>query len=122
LSEVLTETNFARMLALAERLAVEARKAVKLHGLTWCIAQSGARVETMWSPEPPVNATQVAHVRNGTLESLLHVYFLNRGIIITPFHCMLLMCPATSEADVSRYVAAFTEFCKEIALLQAGSR
>jgi glutamate-1-semialdehyde 2,1-aminomutase len=119
LSQVLTETNFGRMVELAHSLAVSARQEVLRHQLPWHIAQSGARVETMWSPTPPANATEVARYRDGDLEALLHVYFLNRGILITPFHSMLLMCPATSAADVGRYCEVFRGFCMEIAATKA---
>lgn len=114
LSDVLTERNFERMIALAGQLAEGAREIVHHFGLRWHIAQSGARVETMWSPKPPINAMDVTRTRDPILESLMHVYFLNRGVIITPFHCMLLMCPATQESDVAQYLSVFSEFCREI--------
>src|SRR5208337_385030 len=114
LSAVLTEANFRKMISLAEELAADARAVVARHRLPWHIAQSGARVETMWMARPPVNASEVAKSRDGTLEALLHVYFLNRGILITPFHSMLLMCPATSAADIARYSAVFSSFCREL--------
>jgi glutamate-1-semialdehyde 2,1-aminomutase len=34
---------------------------------------------------------------------------MNRGVLLTPFHNMTLMCPATTEADVDRHDAAFAE-------------
>jgi glutamate-1-semialdehyde 2,1-aminomutase len=114
LSEVLTETNYKRMIALAESLAADARAIVARHGLPWHIAQSGARVETMWAAIPPMNASEVAKSRDGALEALLHIYFLNRGILITPFHSMLLMCPATSARDVARYSEVFASFCRDL--------
>jgi glutamate-1-semialdehyde 2,1-aminomutase len=114
LSEVLTETNFARMIGMAERLAGSAREVIGKHALPWHIAQSGARVETMWSKDPPANASEVARARDDILEACFHVYCLNRGIIVTPFHCMLLMSPATKEVDVERYTIVFEEFCREI--------
>jgi glutamate-1-semialdehyde 2,1-aminomutase len=84
------------------------------HGLPWHIAQSGARVETIWAAIPPMNASEVAKSRDGALEALLHIYFLNRGILITPFHSMLLMCPATSARDVARYSEVFASFCRDL--------
>jgi glutamate-1-semialdehyde 2,1-aminomutase len=32
---------------------------------------------------------------------------LNRGVLITPFHNMILVCPETSIEDVDKLVAAF---------------
>ncbi len=114
LSDVLTAGNFERMITLAGRLAAGARESVRQFRLDWHVAQSGARVETMWSSQPPTNAADVARSRNEVLEALMHVYFLNRGVIITPFHCMLLMCPSTQEADVAQYLRVFSEFCRDV--------
>ncbi len=52
--------------------------------------------------------------RDGVLESLLHVYFMNRGVLITPFHSMLLMCPASTPADSDRYVEVLESFCADL--------
>jgi glutamate-1-semialdehyde 2,1-aminomutase len=61
----------------------------------------------------------VARGRDTTLEALFHLYMLNRGLLITPFHSMLLICPATRPADVDRYSGVFQGFCSE--LLAAGA-
>src|SRR5574337_1003867 len=114
LSQVLTADAFARMIALAEELAARARAVVAAHGLPWHVAQMGARVETMYAAEPPRNATDVKNGRDGALEALLHVYFMNRGVLITPFHSMLLLCPASAPGDVDRYVAVLESFCAEL--------
>ena len=83
--------------------------------------QIGARVETMFAPEPPANAADVARGRNGALESLLHVWFMNRGVLITPFHSMLLMCPATTRAEADRYVEVLDGFCAALIERCAGT-
>ena len=41
------------------------------------------------------------------LERAVHLYLLNRGIMITPFHNMTLVCPATTEAHIERYLDVF---------------
>jgi glutamate-1-semialdehyde 2,1-aminomutase len=112
LAEVLTPAAFAHMVSLAENLAVRMRQVVAEFALPWYVEQLGARVETMFAPMPPMNAADVAAGRDGDLEALLHVYFLNRGVLITPFHCMLLMCPASAASDADRYVEVLREFCE----------
>ncbi len=112
LEHVLTDAAFASMLRLAERLAAGARALIAEAGLPWYVAQSGARVETMYAPQAPRNAGDVARGRDGTLEALLHVYFMNRGVLLTPFHSMMLMCPATAAQDVDRYLAVLGEFAR----------
>jgi glutamate-1-semialdehyde 2,1-aminomutase len=114
LEHVLTGAAFERMIALAEGLARRVRAVVASHGLRWHVAQMGARVETMYAPDAPRDAADVARGRDGVLESLLHVYFMNRGVLITPFHSMLLMCPATGPADTDRYVEVLEAFCTEL--------
>jgi glutamate-1-semialdehyde aminotransferase len=34
---------------------------------------------------------------------------MNRGVLMTPFHNMALMSPATVETDVDRHTSAFDE-------------
>jgi glutamate-1-semialdehyde 2,1-aminomutase len=114
LSQVLTAENFARMIALADELGRRCRSVVSKCGLPWFIAQSGARVETLLTPRAPRNASELARTRDGTLETLLHLYMLNRGVLITPFHSMLLMCPDTTAADLERYIGVFEGLCREL--------
>ena len=114
LSQILTAAGFAHMIALADQLGTRARQVVRKYGLPWHIAQSGARVETLLIPSAPRNASELARTRDGVIETLLHLYMLNRGVLITPFHSMLLMCPATSAADVDRYVSGFEGLCQEL--------
>lgn len=117
LSGVFTDENFARMIRRAEALAHAAQSAMEHHRLPWHAVQAGARVEIMWSVSAGKNATEVARSRDGELDALIHVYGLNRGIVITPFHSMLLMCPATSEDDVTRFTDTFEAFCRDVAEL-----
>lgn len=114
LGKVLTDAAFDRMIELARSLAVRAREVIAAHELPWYVAQVGARLETMYAPDAPRNASDVRNGRNGVLESLLHVYFMNRGVLITPFHSMLLMCPASVPADGDRYLAVLEEFCEDL--------
>ena len=120
LDRVLTDSAFASMLLLSERLAEGARALIAEARLPWYVAQSGARVETLYAPQPPRNAGDVARGRDGTLEALLHVFFMNRGVLLTPFHSMMLMCPATTDQDVDRYLAVLAEFAT--ALNQSDTR
>jgi glutamate-1-semialdehyde 2,1-aminomutase len=115
LEHVLTPAAFEHMIARATDLAQRSRVIIARHGLRWHVEQTGARVETLFAPAPPRNAADVARGRDAVLEALLHVYLLNRGVLITPFHCMLLMCPATTTADVDAYAAVLERLCAELA-------
>jgi glutamate-1-semialdehyde 2,1-aminomutase len=110
LAQVLTQRAFAHMHRLAGRLADGVREAIAKHRLPWHVTQIGGRVEYMFSAQVPRNATEAALARHGGLETLLHVFFLNRGVLLTPFHNMVLMCPASTEDDVARHTAMFGAF------------
>ncbi|MFN6994593.1 MAG: transaminase [Aquincola tertiaricarbonis] len=107
LSQVLTDEAFERMLALAERLQQGVNDSVRRHGLPWHATRVGARVETLFAPDEPVNAQDVKRQRDGDLEGLLHLWLMNRGVLITPFHNMMLCCPGTTADDVDLHNAAF---------------
>jgi glutamate-1-semialdehyde 2,1-aminomutase len=115
LESVLTPENYARMIANATQLAMQARGLIASQGLPWHVTQIGARAEIMFMPEPPRNGADVIAQRNGDLETLLHAFYMNEGILVTPFHTMLLMCPATTLGDVDRHTSVFERF---IALLR----
>ena len=111
LEQVLTADAFDRMIGVAEHLAARMRAVIARHALPWHVAQIGARVETMFAADAPRDAADVARGRDGVLESLLHVHFMNRGVLITPFHSMLLMCPATTRTEADRCVEVLDGFC-----------
>ena len=115
LEEVLTPENFERMIANASRLAEGARAIIAENRLPWHVTQIGARVEIMFMPEPPRNGADVIAARRGDLETLLHAFYMNEGILVTPFHTMFLMCPPTTTEDVDRHTAVFGRF---VALLR----
>ncbi len=110
LEEVLTPENFERMIANASRLADGARAIIAENRLPWHVTQIGARAEIMFMPEPPRNGADVIAARRGDLETLLHAFYMNEGILVTPFHTMFLMCPATTAEDVDRHTTVFGRF------------
>jgi glutamate-1-semialdehyde 2,1-aminomutase len=114
LGEVLTDAAFARMSALCARFVDGVEAAFERSAVPWSIVSLGARAEYRFAPEPPRSGAESAAVADRGLEEYLHLYLLNRGVLITPFHNMALMCPATTEADVDRHTEAFTAAVGEI--------
>jgi glutamate-1-semialdehyde aminotransferase len=114
LDEVLTPAAFERMLALGERFAAGVDAVIADRGLPWQATRLGCRVEYMFSPEPPRSGAEAAAAFDPGLDELLHLAMLNRGVLMTPFHMMALMCPATSEADVDAHSAALAEIAAEL--------
>jgi glutamate-1-semialdehyde 2,1-aminomutase len=114
LSAVLTQDAFDRMIVLGERFEAGVADAIDRHGLPWHVTRLGCRVEYLFRPDPPRTGSEAAAGGNAELDRLIHLYLLNRGILMTPFHNMALMSPATTEADVDVHTAAFDEAAREL--------
>ncbi|HXF30864.1 MAG TPA: transaminase [Solirubrobacterales bacterium] len=114
LDEVLTEPAFERMIALGERFAAGCEEVIAEFGLPWQATRLGCRVEYMFNPTPPRSGGEAAAAFDSPLDALLHLYMLNRGVLMTPFHMMALMSPATTEFDVDTHTAALREFAAEL--------
>jgi glutamate-1-semialdehyde 2,1-aminomutase len=113
LAEVMTEAAYAHMFPLATRLAEGLRAMIARHRLGWCVTQVGARTEFQFTATPPRNGSEADRILNPALEQNIHLYLLNRGLVITPFHNMMLVCPDTTADDVDRLVAAMDAFVVE---------
>ena len=107
LGHVLTDEAFAGMTALAARFAAGVRDVIEAHALPWSVSQLGARVECRFAQPAPRNGTESNAAADAELDDYLHVYLANRGILMTPFHNMALMCPATTAADVDLHQDVF---------------
>lgn len=114
LAEVMTDEAYAHMLPLAQTLAEGLREVIARHKLPWCVTQVGARSEFQFGPVAPRNGSEADAMFDGELEQIVHLHLLNRGVLITPFHNMMLVCPQTSPADVQRLLAAFGDCLAEL--------
>ena len=115
LGEVLTDEAFERMARLRERFVEGVESAIAEHGMPWSIVSLGARCEYRYSPEPPRTGAESAAAGDPQLDEYLHLYLMNRGVLITPFHNMALMCPATTEEQVDRHTEVFGQAVAELA-------
>jgi len=114
LEHVLTEEAFERMIALGERWADGVKGSIDRHGLPWEVQRIGCRAEYWFTPTPPRNGGEAAASEDHELMRFTHLYALNRGVLLTPFHNMALMSPATSEADVDAHTDVFGEMAAEL--------
>jgi glutamate-1-semialdehyde 2,1-aminomutase len=114
LEHVLTEEAFARMIELGERFERGVAEAIEAAGLPWHVTRLGCRVEYLFRAERPRTGSEAAAGADHLLDRLVHLYALNRGILLTPFHNMALMSPATSEEDVDRHTEVFSEAVGEL--------
>jgi glutamate-1-semialdehyde 2,1-aminomutase len=116
LAEVLTEEAFAGMIAVADVFAGGVRKIIQGYALPWSVSQVGARVEYRFADPAPRTGTESAACADAELEDFLHVYLANRGILLTPFHNMALMCPQTTTDDVARHHEVFAAALDDLLL------
>src|SRR4051794_37070864 len=104
LEHVLTQDAFAGMIGLATRYTTGVRTVFAEHGLPWTITQLGARAEYRFLPAAARTGSEAHEATDLELDDYLHVYLVNCGILLTPFHNMALMSPATAAESVDRHV------------------
>ncbi len=114
LSEVLTEGAFGHMEALAERYTEGVAGVIAAHGVSWSVTRLGARAEYRFVSPAPRSGGESAAAGDEELDEYMHLYTVNRGILMTPFHNMALMCPQTSQADVDRHTEVFAAAVAEL--------
>jgi glutamate-1-semialdehyde 2,1-aminomutase len=107
LEHVLTDEAFDAMAVLAERFTVGVQSIIDRHELPWSISRLGARSEYRFTSPAPSNGGQSNTAADAELEDFIHVYLVNRDVLLTPFHNMALMCPDTTSSDVDRHNEAF---------------
>jgi glutamate-1-semialdehyde 2,1-aminomutase len=117
LTEVLTDEAYGRMLPLGDRWSDGVDAGIARHGLPWHCNRLGARGEYTFTASAPRTGAEAHASGDFALEQFLHLYALNRGILLTPFHNMALMSPATTAADVDRHTEVFD---KALAALTGG--
>ncbi len=115
LSQVLTAPAFTSMMARAVEWTEGVQAAIDEFGMPWQVTRLGARAEYSFRPTPPRDGAEAAAADDFELQQYLHLHALNRGILITPFHNMALMCPATTSEDVARHTVAFREAVASLA-------
>jgi glutamate-1-semialdehyde 2,1-aminomutase len=107
LEHVLTDEAFAHMIGLGTAYTEGVQAVLDEYAVPWVIVQLGARAEYRFCPHVPRTGNQSRAAHDGEIEEFMHLYTLNRGLFITPFHNMALMCPDTSRADVDRHTEVF---------------
>jgi glutamate-1-semialdehyde 2,1-aminomutase len=115
LERVMTQAAYDHMLPLSKKLADGMAAAIARRNLPWHVSHVGARAEFVCAAKPPRNGTEAAAAMHGELEHAIHLFLLNRGVVITPFHNMTLVCPHTGAGDVERLVSVLGD-CLDLLL------
>jgi len=114
LGEVMTDDAFARMISLGERFEAGVAGVIEDRGLPWHVVRLGCRVEYLFRPDRARTGSEAAAGQDDEVDPFIHLYLLNRGILMTPFHNMALMSPATTADDVDRHTEVFAEMADEL--------
>ena len=109
LGEVLTPEAFDHMIALAIRFTEGVQGVLDEFDVPWSISRLGARAEYRFVAPAPRTGEESAAAADDDLDAYLHLAMCNRGILMTPFHNMALMCPDTSVSDVDTHTTVFRE-------------
>ena len=102
------------MTRLAQRFETGVNRIIQKYGLLWHVTRIGARVEYLFLTKPPRHGGEAHQGRHALSEALIHLYQLNRGILLTPFHNMALMCPFTRREDVDKHNSVLADCLNEI--------
>jgi glutamate-1-semialdehyde 2,1-aminomutase len=114
LSKVLTKEAFDYMIPMAERWTAGVEKTIAEFSVPWHVTRLGCRAEYLFSPNRPKNGAEARNAMDFELENVMHLYVMNRGILLTPFHNMALMAPTTAKEDVDHHSRVFREAVKEL--------
>jgi glutamate-1-semialdehyde 2,1-aminomutase len=114
LGEVLTDAAFEHMITLATRFREGVEATLQEFDVPWSVAQLGARAEYRFTRPAPRTGTESAAAHDDLIEEYLHLFMSNRGLLLTPFHNMALMCPDTSAMDVDLHTRLFHEAVSRI--------
>jgi glutamate-1-semialdehyde 2,1-aminomutase len=114
LSKVLTKEAFDHMIPLAERWTAGVERTIAEFQVPWHVTRLGCRAEYLFTSQRPKNGTQAHDAMDFELERFMHLYAMNRGILLTPFHNMALMSPVTTKEDVDHHSRVFREGVKEL--------
>lgn len=114
LEDVFTDSAFELMIKLATIFTKDVQNAIAKYDLDWSVSQLGARAEYRFTKPAPINGGEAARASNDELDEYMHLYTINRGIMMTPFHNMALMCPQTTMQDLQLHNEVFNQALAEL--------
>ena len=114
LEHVLTPKAFDHMIPLAERWTEGVAKAIAEFNVPWHVTRLGCRAEYLFAAKTPRNGTEAHDAMDFELERFMHLFAMNRGVLLTPFHNMALMSPATTPEHIDHHTKVFREALKAL--------
>lgn len=114
LEHVLTPEAYEKTLRLGKRFEAGVVSVIQEWELPWVVKRLGGRVEYWFRQNPPRNGGEAAAAIDAELDRYMHLFALNRRILMTPFHNMALMSRDTSEEDIDYHTQVFSEAVKTL--------
>lgn len=114
LENVLTESGYKKAIDLSVRFAHGVESVITELSLPWIVKRLGCRSEYWFREKPPRNGGEAFAAIDSELDRYMHLYALNRGILMTPFHNMALIAPDATESDVDYHTQVFREAVKNL--------
>jgi glutamate-1-semialdehyde 2,1-aminomutase len=114
LTEVLTEDAFKKMEDLCTVWTNDVQEIIDEYNIPWQVSQLGCRAEYSFRSTAPRTGKEAADADDFELQQYLHLHAINRGILMTPFHNMALISPATTLEDVKRHTEHFMDAAKAL--------
>ncbi len=106
LSTALRDEDFAITIPLAQSFTQGVSQVIADYELPWHVQRLGCRAEYWFCP-PPRNGAQAAAAVDEELDAFMHLWTVNRGVLLAPFHNMSLFAPMHTQADVDAHTEAF---------------
>jgi glutamate-1-semialdehyde 2,1-aminomutase len=114
LENVLNDSAYKNAIDLSIRFSQGVEEVIHEYHLPWIIKRLGCRAEYWFRKIPPKNGSEAFNAIDTELDRFMHLYSLNRGILMTPFHNMALMSPDTTQADVDFHSKVFRSAVKDL--------
>ena len=108
LSSALRDEDFAHMIPLATAWTDGVQATIDRHALAVARAATGRPRRVLVLPAARDGAAAAAAV-DDELDAFMHLWAINRGILLTPFHNMALMSPHHTAADVDAHTEVFAD-------------
>ena len=109
LEEVLTPKNFSRMEQLAITWQANIQATIDEYQLPWQVSRIGCRGEYSFRKTAPTTGAEAAAAEDFELGQFLQLHAINQGILMTPFHNMVLVSPDTTAVDIEKHHRHFRD-------------
>jgi len=116
LEHIMTKSTYDQMFAAAQRLADDMESTIKAADLPWHVTRLGSKIEVIFHPTLPRNATESRATFDYELGHLSALFLINRRILVSPWAIMIhgMVGPQTTDKDIDFYNTVFREYVNDL--------